>query len=934
MRRLLLRSWIAALLLGPITAARAEGPTRSDLLATDPTDAFKSIEKAGASKDPAYAGTLLEVGIETTHPFLAVACGDALAAIGPKAAETVEYQRVLAKVLRVREPKPLTNLARVLGAYGDASVDDTMAFLCVGRHSVELMTEALFMAGSLPVSKDRPFYKTVAAVGSALRSKQPEVVVAACSAARRIKDPTYVELLGPIARRSQEKYPGLYAVAALSAMGVRSGIGPYLHVLDGDIKPETRNAALKAVTDLSGPDDAEDLLGLMRATKKDYREAACIAFGLMAARGQMFGPKAPVTTTSQAVVDKVFERLLQIVSEDGDWEVRDAADRTLQRIGEPVRAIVEAKIPALVGTFDRDTNLTAIELAGFFGVKSTYRDLVKTAVFEKDPALRMYAARAVSLVDPDAAIDEWKEATQKDHKGRAETLSALRAMGYVRTEKAYTTLLGYFGGKEKEWSEEIQAEVERSLERITAHRFGRRTDRWTAWYAKAKGKDPFHPHVARFDRTKNRREAVEKRLYGLTESTERSVESALQWLDRMQEPLGLWDGNAKNFQGIVACEPAYTGLSLLSFLGAGYSSSGGKYHETVRRGVEFLMATQFYDGGFPVTGGGDNSWIFAYLTGMAVWGMTEAYAITADEDQHWPAQRGCDYLVRTQTPGAGWRYSVRAVETDTSATSWVLMTLKSASMAGLHVPPKSMDGIDLWLEKACTDITGEEEVLEDLMSEYDKEVGGKRVFKAIAGYRELSVKSAEGVRSTTMTPLAMVCRFFMGWKRSHPYMIGAANFSVEALPAWRQSPKGLPEVNWYFYWYYYGTLAMHQMGGRYWRSWNERIKQVLPSHQRIDPEDVAGSWDPETRVFGGGRLFSTTLACMTLETYYRFSPLMLDTEEDVARKEEERRAAEAKAEAERKAREAAGMGEPAMGEPAMGEPSPPMDDGATPSMGG
>ncbi len=64
------------------------------------------------------------------------------------------------------------------------------------------------------------------------------------------------------------------------------------------------------------------------------------------------------------------------------------------------------------------------------------------------------------------------------------------------------------------------------------------------------------------------------------------------------------------------CEPAYTGLSLLAYLGAGYNGRQGKYHETIRRAAEFLAATQFYDGGFPVTGGGDDSWIYAYLIAM------------------------------------------------------------------------------------------------------------------------------------------------------------------------------------------------------------------------------------------------------------------------------------------------------------------------------
>jgi hypothetical protein len=441
---------------------------------------------------------------------------------------------------------------------------------------------------------------------------------------------------------------------------------------------------------------------------------------------------------------------------------------------------------------------------------------------------------------------------------------------------------------------------------------------------------------------------VEKRLYGLTETTERSVENGLGWLERQQEVLGSWDGNGKArapgeavasgpaFGGVIGCEPAYTGLSLLALLGAGYTSSGGKFHESVRRASEFLSTTQYYDGGYPVTGGGDDSWIFAYLIGMGIWGVTESYAMSGDDGLRWPAQRGCDYLVRVQTPGGGWRYGARYVQSDTSCTSWVLMTLKSASLLGLDVSPKAMDGIDSWLERCASDITGEEEIPEDMMSGYDKEVGQKRLFKAFTGYFELSGSEASSLQMTSMTAVGMVCRFFMGWNRSHPFMIGSANFLMDYLPQWRKGLEKGMAIAWYFYFYYYGTLAMHQMGGRYWRAWNEKIKSVLPSHQRKEPPELAGSWDPDTAVLNGGRLFSTAMGCLTLETYYRFSPLMLETEEDLAKREAERKAAEAKAraakeEAERKAREAGGTGE---------APAPAMTDdgagmgGSEPGMGG
>ena len=81
-------------------------------------------------------------------------------------------------------------------------------------------------------------------------------------------------------------------------------------------------------------------------------------------------------------------------------------------------------------------------------------------------------------------------------------------------------------------------------------------------------------------------------------------------------------------------------------------------------------------------------------------------------------------------------------------------------------------------------------------------------------------------------------------------------------------------IAWYHYYWYYGTLAMHQMGGRFWRHWNEKIRRMYPEKQRRTPPELYGSWDPDTAVLNGGRLFSTAMSILALETYYRFSPLL------------------------------------------------------------
>jgi HEAT repeat protein len=874
------RAAVLVAVLGLGSGAIVSGET-SRLASTDAAEAYKAIEEAAKAKDLSSAGALLDAGFQTAHAHIAVACGEALAALGPEAAHQPGFARVFEKMQRSKDEHGQQNAARVLGAWGDPFVDEHLSYLASGRRPPDVAAEALVMIGHLPVSKEKPFPKCVAAVLSAFRSQYASVRMAACSAARRIKDPSFGEPLVDLARKSQDEYSGLYAIWALIGLKKRGDLGTFVRVVESDAKRETVQACLKGITDLSGPDDVETLLGHTRATKRELRDAACVALGRLAREGAFATPKEG-TSAAAPLRAKVVDRLLQIVEDDPDWEVRDGAGRALQRFGEPAHAAIAAKVPALVGHNDRDVALAAIELAGHAKAEGAFKRLLDIAVYDKDAVRRLSAARALGYVHPGNAVQELLGGAAKDKKGKDTTLHMIRALGYVRSEAAFEGLVGLV--TDASASDGFLREVERSLERLTGRRFGRKAEPWKLWYEKAKTKDPFHPHIGRFDRGKNRREAIEKRLYGLTETTERAVENGLRWLESTQHAAGWWDGNEKGYGGVVNCEPAYTGLSLLALLGAGYNPETGKYHETIRRAAEFLAATQFYDGGFPVSGGGDDSWIYAYLIGMAVWGITEAYGGSTDDTLRDPAQRGIDYLCRVQTPGAGWRYGPRYVQTDTSATSWVLMTLKAGALLGLEVPQKAYDGIDWWLERCQSDITGMLEKPEDMVADYDKEVGAKYYFKAITGYFEL--KSEKDIQQTSMTACGMTCRFFMGWQRSHPFLIGSANYLMDFLPQWRKGLEKGQAIAWYFYFWYYGTISMHQMGGRYWRAWNEKIKTMLPANQRKEPPALAGSWDPDTALLNGGRIFSTAMACMTLETYYRFSPLMLETEADTARKKE------------------------------------------------
>ena len=118
-----------------------------------------------------------------------------------------------------------------------------------------------------------------------------------------------------------------------------------------------------------------------------------------------------------------------------------------------------------------------------------------------------------------------------------------------------------------------------------------------------------------------------------------------------------------------------------------------------------------------------------------------------------------------------------------------------------------------------------------------------------------------------MTAEALVCRQFLGIVDSPQTLSEASSFVLQEMP-------GAGRTN-HYYWYY-ATLGMYQLQGEPWRRWNEALQKNLLATQRHDGA-LAGSWDPDP-VWGGcgGRAYSTALATLCLEVYYRFLPLYVE----------------------------------------------------------
>jgi hypothetical protein len=66
---------------------------------------------------------------------------------------------------------------------------------------------------------------------------------------------------------------------------------------------------------------------------------------------------------------------------------------------------------------------------------------------------------------------------------------------------------------------------------------------------------------------------------------------------------------------------------------------------------------------------------------------------------------------------------------------------------------------------------------------------------------------------------------------------------------------------------------MYQLQGEHWQRWNEAMRTALLSRQ-VKDGPLAGSWDTGDLWGGhGGRVYTTALATLILEVYYRFLPI-------------------------------------------------------------
>jgi hypothetical protein len=326
-------------------------------------------------------------------------------------------------------------------------------------------------------------------------------------------------------------------------------------------------------------------------------------------------------------------------------------------------------------------------------------------------------------------------------------------------------------------------------------------------------------------------------LRGATPESERAVEMGLHWLALHQLEDGSWRfkhhegpcrGACRN-PGTVDTTTGATGLALLPFLGAGYTSEVGPYQETVKKGLYYLTSRMLI-----TPQGGDLQEGTMYAHGIASIALCEAYAMTGDPTLREPAQLAVDFICAAQHEKGGWRY-YPGMPGDTTVFGWQMMALKSAKLANLEVPSP---------------------VIENAMSYLDsvQDQGG-----AVYGYLRPE-------RGPSPTAIGLLTRMYYGWPRDDTRLARGVGY-LDGL--------GPSRTDMYFN-YYAGQVMHHYQGGSVWERWNEQVREHLIATQATEGHERGSWYFADRHGSAGGRHYTTAMSLMILEVYYRHMPLYDD----------------------------------------------------------
>ena len=349
----------------------------------------------------------------------------------------------------------------------------------------------------------------------------------------------------------------------------------------------------------------------------------------------------------------------------------------------------------------------------------------------------------------------------------------------------------------------------------------------------------------------------------LSRESRTAIDLGLEFLARVQFDDGRW--RFSDLRGVdpladapatQRADAAATGLALLAFLGAGHDHSDGRYQHVVRDGLGFLMRIQQDRGNFFWDDAAPEGQITRFYShGIATLALCEALGMTGDPRLQEPAQRALNYLAGSNDPHRStWRYQP-GVNSDAAATGWQLAALQTGNLAGLRVEPQTLASV-----RECL---------------------------AMCRVRELQSEpllTEEQPASTVNTAVGLAVDLHLGKSQQDDGLRDAADHLLahtpevraeDVLPPTAESGEPVNPRRDNYYWYY-GSEAMHRLGGNDWQAWStEFYPHLVETQIRTGP--LAGSWESRgnTSTYGNdctGRLYVTAMNLLSLEIQQRQLP--------------------------------------------------------------
>ncbi|MGE0707819.1 MAG: hypothetical protein AB7N76_13080 [Planctomycetota bacterium] len=312
-----------------------------------------------------------------------------------------------------------------------------------------------------------------------------------------------------------------------------------------------------------------------------------------------------------------------------------------------------------------------------------------------------------------------------------------------------------------------------------------------------------------------------------------ALEGALEWLARHRTREGVWGSAGTGPHGSPSASPpalATTGLALLAFVSGGHDTvTPGPYRELVVQARDWLADAVGDDGRYRGQALG-----YAYDHAICTIALAEAFA----RDRRAPRvqaalERAASYILASQA--LGWRYSPREAG-DTSVTSWMVLALRSCEAAGVHLPT----------------------------SDHGPWPRARRFLEAVSGSDGRTGYTGRGNGTPGMDATGLFLRVLLGESPSTPRNRAATHLVAQTrIELDRGRIKNLYQL-------YYAALALYQVGGEPWLSFNLRVRDGLISLQRKGADCERGSWSGTGWI--SDTLLATCFGALILETYYRYLP--------------------------------------------------------------